>query len=547
MVSSLLIISMSKIERDQPVITFINEPATEDNTPDSKMVDNVYSAVRIPAVAPGILQAVLQRRGYDNVTTVDRRFNPGRKFTAADWERLCNSDFVGATSMINNEDVTLNLFDKLKEVNPNLVTAAGGFGPGYKPEKWLKRQTDFVSRREGFDLIVELLSALKNNEGYGNIKGLSHKTDGTIMHNEDRPLLTEAELATIPIPVFPENIAKNCTTYPILGSFGCFGDCKPCEVIDFYGRKWRMLPDEYLLQQIRNAPKGKKLFAPDDNWAPLKRREDVHRRMDKIIAGKFHRDWLLQLDAKTLALDPEFIKKGIKMGLIAAFVGFENFDRDVLREMHKPATADHNIQAAEICAENIIYVHGMVILGSPKDTYEKMDLTTKALIDLDINSTQLFPAIPLPGSHLVREGKMVALPKANEDSSLWDGNYVVGRGTEDNNDITCSGQQAKILDKYKQFYFRDRTKYYLKLARRFPSHPIRVAKVALLTYGVGVYARRIIASTEKSQRSRDWMNYLEEVDRETARQKEEGLPKEGVVFEGGCTQIIRFPFKDKKT
>jgi anaerobic magnesium-protoporphyrin IX monomethyl ester cyclase len=522
---------MNKLERrDQPVITIINVPPTADNQPNGEPLRDVYSAAKIPAVGPAVINAVLLKKGYQNVTTIDPRFNSDGKFSDSELERLHNSDIVAATSMSRNRNATLNLFKEIKKYDPNIVTIAGGFSPSFEHEKWLKEEeTDFVVVKEGPVSIIQLLEFIQDDKSFEAINGLAYKKDGSIIKTTDRPLLTEAELANIPIPFFSESILRRATTHAVIGGHGCFGNCEYCAVRAMHEGKFRKEPDEKIIKQIQRAPSDKKIFFVDDNFAPLGRIREAKDTMRSIIAsGLNNRNYLVQLDTVSVNRDPEVMRLLVKMGVIGVFLGIESMDPDVLKGMRKPATTKQNEDAIKKFVSNGMYIHAMTIAGSEKDTYESIEATNRWLMKLGVNSMQIFAQIPIAGSELAK--RKAVLPRVLSDSSRLDGQNVVAFPPED---MTCLGLQNKIYEEYDRFYSpsRDMAAVLKPFLRSLPMHPTRAVKVAALTYLARKYGQRTIPTVRDSEYTREWRNYLEEVDREVVIEGRKKFAEKGVVFD----------------
>jgi radical SAM superfamily enzyme YgiQ (UPF0313 family) len=523
--------SMNRLERgDKPIITLVNVSPTVDGKFNGEPVKDVYTHAKIPAVGPAIINSVLLGEDYDGVTTIDPRFNPDGKFSSWDMERLYRSDVVAATSMTRNRTATLDLFRDLKEFDPEITTIAGGFSPSFEHEKWLQENSaDFVVIKEGSVSIVELLEAIRNSGPLESIKGIAYKKDGKIIETEKRDLLTEAELAEIPIPFFPERILKNCTTHAIVGSHGCYGNCEFCAVTAFNEGKYRKESDEKVIKQIRNAPRGKGVFIVDDNLAPLGRKEDAKTTMRSIIeAGLNDRNYFVQLDTVTVSKDPEVIGLLKKMGVLGVFLGVESMNEATLRLMKKPATVKQNEQAIRIFRNNGIYVHAMTIAGSDGETYESIQATNEWLMKAGVNSIQLFAEIPVPGSRLA-ERKSVLL-RVEENTNRMDGQHVVAVPPEG---MTCSGLQEKIIREYERFYAKGRTLESLRPLLLFPKDPKRALRVAAMSFAVRIYGRKQIAAITNNENAREWQKYLKRVDEKIAKTKEveQGLAKEGILFD----------------
>lgn len=516
---------MSRIESDQPVITLVNVPPREGSDLDGPVSRDVYTKAKTPTVGLAVVNGVLLQQGFENTTTLDPQFNPEYgEFTKEDWKLLAQSDVVGITSMTRNRTVSIELIGRIKERNPKVIVIVGGADPTFCSEKWLmgEKGADFVVRNEGEITIAELMKALKDGSSFENIKGISYKKDGEIRHNEKRPLLTEEELSKTPLPYFPVFIKDNSITHAVEGSRGCFGKCDFCSVTKLYEGTYRRKSDEGIIAQIKNSKEGKRVFFVDDNFAPLARIEDAKKTMRDIIAkGLGNRDYVLQLDTVSVNKDPEFVKLCRKMGVLIVCLGIESVDPNVLAGMRKATTADQNTKAVEIFQNNGIYVHAMTIVGSRNETQASVKKLIEWLMKSGVNSVQIFPEGPVPGSELAKREK--AFEIAEEDTNLVDGQHLLKLPPPE---FTCYGLQQQIFDMYKNFYSRKRILTALKPLRMIFSDPKRALELTLMNLVVRQYAMGMISAEEKSEYTQNFMEYLRRVDAQTAKQKLQG----GVIF-----------------
>jgi radical SAM superfamily enzyme YgiQ (UPF0313 family) len=538
---------MNKLERrDQPIVTIANAPPTERSILNGKRSIGVYSGIKIPALGSAVIAGVLRGEGYQNVTTLDPRFNKkskhfetdDAKFTESDFNLLANSDIVGVSSMTRNREVSLRLIEWIKSNNPNVIVIAGGPDATFKPEKWLsgEKSADFVVRNEGEKTIVELMRALKNGDSVEGIGGISYKRDGSIINNEKRQLLTEEELSNTPLPFFPKNVRENSDTHVVESKRGCPNRCDFCSVTALYEGSYRLKDDKTVINLIKEGKKGKSTFFVDDNFAHKSRLEETKRGMQAIIdSGLNDRKYHMQLDTVTVNTDREFIKLAVRMGLFAAFLGIESVDPDVLKGMHKAATADQNINAVRIFEDNLVLVIGMEMLGGKGETRKSIDTLRKWNKQSGINGVQIFAMTPIVGSKLA-DSKLL-LPIAERDTNLIDGQRVL---SIPDYGFTCSGLQQEIFDADRDFYSLRNMPNSLKPLRHFFKNPERSLKLALMNIAVRTYARKLLTEMTNSEYTKNFNEYLKQIDDEIYAEgkraiEEQGKPLEisrkGIVFD----------------
>lgn len=549
---------MRSIEiRDRPVITLENVPITqgsvlprtEGDMSGGRVAKDVYSEIKNPTVGPAVIEGVLSNQGYD-VTTLDQRFNRHYgEFSKADWERLASSDIVGVTSMTRGTDVSLRFIEEVRKINPRVIIIAGGYGPTFQPNEWLapEKGADFVVRGEGEKTIVELIKTLKDGSSVENILGISHKIGGEIRRNGDRPLLTEHELSELPIPHFPDYIKENSQAHTIMTRRGCPYGCTYCQVTQFHQGKTRAEGNPRVIAQIKNSKSGKEVFIVDDNFAPYTKINEVNQTIQMIIdEGLNNRHYWLQLDTVTVNRVPGFAKRLRRMGVFGVCLGIESVTPQVLKAMHKAATAEQNQKAIKEFQKNGIFTFAMTILGSKGENPESIRQLHEFLVGSVVNAIQICPLTPLPETEVGREKKL--FPHVQRDRSLVDGSHVVSLPPPDFTAYTLQKIQQAI---YKDFYSPRHVRNILKPLEHLLSDPKRSLQLAAMNILVRFYASKLMRSIYESPYGKSHEEKLKQIDARVAQEISElkeqeaidgmlestGIPNKGIIFDG--TQILK--------
>lgn len=506
----------------QPVITLVNVPPTEGSILNGKRSVDVYAGLQTPSLGPAVIHGILLKEGYENVNTLDPRFNTkgspfkvvDSKFTDSDFNLLANSDVIGISSMTRNREVSLRLIEWVELNNPGAWIPIGGPDATFKPELWLAggKGKRVVVRNEGEKTIVELMQTIKNGESLENVKGISYKKNGQVIHNEKRPLLTERELSDVPLPVFPKNIQENSNVHVIETKRGCPNRCDFCSVTTLYGGTYRIKDTKTIISSIKSGKKGKGVFIVDDNFAHKSRLRETKQGMQAIIDnGLNNRDYGVQLDTVTISSDPEFADLAVKMGVLFIFFGIESPDAEVLKGMHKAATVAQNKAAVEICDEHDIFTQGMEIIGAKYETEKSIEALKRWNKKSRLNSIQVFPIIPIVGSKLAETKQL--FPAVEKDTNLISGQYVISLPSDG---FTCSSLMQKEFDVYKDFYGN---RLYnaissLRPLRHIFRNPERALKLTLVNIAVKSYARKLLSEIIDSDYTKNYMEYLREIDQE---------------------------------
>ena len=108
---------------------------------------------------------------------------------------------IGLSCMANLLPFTLLAMRALRQAHPRATLVLGGVGSKSVEQQILKRfgWIDVICRGEGEITAPELVAALKAGGDLGGVKGISwRRPDGAIVHNPDRPRITDLDSIAMP-------------------------------------------------------------------------------------------------------------------------------------------------------------------------------------------------------------------------------------------------------------------------------------------------------------------------------------------------------------
>jgi len=296
----------------------------------------------------------------------------------------------------------IELAELIKAVNPGIKIAFVGPHVSVKPEESLKASSaiDFVGRRE-FDYSVSEFAAGKPLE---EIAGVSFLKDGQVVHNPDRPPLTDLDSLPFAVDIYKRDLDITRYNVPFLlhpfvafySSRGCPALCTYCLWPQtFSGHRWRTRSSENVAAEVKHAlalfPEIKEIFFDDDTFAWGKNR--VIELCGKLKPLKFTWSCTCRVHA-----DYEMLKAMKEAGCRLLIVGFESGDPQVLKNIKKGATAEQAYTFMKNCKQLGLAVHGDFIIGLPGETPETIQRTMDFAERLDCETIQVSIAHPYPGT-----------------------------------------------------------------------------------------------------------------------------------------------------
>ncbi|MEE9377518.1 MAG: radical SAM protein [Candidatus Lokiarchaeia archaeon] len=300
----------------------------------------------------------------------------------------------------------------VKDYNQNCTVVFGGRHPTFIPDETLKAEdVDIVVRGEGELTFRELI--IKGSPE--NIKGISYKINGNIIHNEDRPLMSKNEYAKIRFP--DRQLLKN-VEYKIIRlhlqtietSRGCPYSCKFCTTPTMNNGLWRPRIVENIISELKMISQNRKItdiFFVDDNLTVDTKR--IEELCERIIESKKRGEinnfkFFAQVRVDDVVRAPKMVKTMADAGFWLLFIGIESASEESLKEMKKQISFNTVLKAIEIIHKNRIVVIGNLILGIDLNATEediKKEIQFMKKVDVDVLSYVILT--PYPGSITLEE------------------------------------------------------------------------------------------------------------------------------------------------
>ena len=310
----------------------------------------------------------------------------------------------------------VDLFARIKEVDPQLITITGGTHPTFLAEEIMPKykSIDFIVLGEGEIVFRELLLKIKSGEDYSDMDGLAFRQGDDYRINPKTKYIED--LDSLPYPAFdlfpldfyqkknvPFSVSfRSKKTLPIMTSRGCASRCVFCASQKYWGQRFRMRSAENVLDEIEHMVKkygSKEIQFIDDNLTQNK------ERAKKIFQGLIDRNidihWNTPNGVAVWTLDEEMLKLMKRSGCYELTVAFESGDQDVLNKIiKKPLNLEYARKMVHKMKELDIQVHSFFISGFPGETKEQIERSFAFAKTMDLDSAWFFVANPTPGSEL---------------------------------------------------------------------------------------------------------------------------------------------------
>lgn len=357
----------------------------------------------------------------------------------------------------------IKVLEKIKEIHECFYVLVGTH-PSALPEKVLRmsEKIDAIARHEYDYILRELAKELqKEKPELKNVRGLSFFRNGSVIHNEDMPLIENLDEIPFVSEVYKkhlkiENYFYAANLYPeitIVTGRGCPFRCTYCLIPQtLMGRQYRTRSVDNVIAEVEyikeNFPKVKEVFLEDDTFTANKYR--VREFCEKLIEKRLKIIWSTNARAD---VDLETLKKMKEAGCRLLCVGFESGEQEILNNIHKGTRIDAIKQFMKDTKEAGILVHGCFMLGNKGETKETIEKTVKFAKELEPDTAQFFPIMVYPGTEAYDYFKQKGF-LLSEDYSKWlDGkgmhNCMVSRPWLTNEELVELCDNARM-----EFYMR---------------------------------------------------------------------------------------------
>ena len=281
--------------------------------------------------------------------------------------------------------------DFVSQLPPEVCTVVGGYKATEDVEYLFDHcpNIDMVVRGEGEEIIKQIVTGAP----YKNIRGLSYRKNGGVVHNEIHSL---PDIAHIPFPdrslrkhdysVVKHGVRLSSHTFDtVLTTRGCPFKCKFCTFsLNPLGQKrsYTERPVESVIEELKTVTADVVLFSDDNFFTNPKRSEQI---CDLIIKNKIQKTFVVQARID-IARHPRVLDKAEKAGFKVFLIGIESPHDRILNQLDKGINQQEVRDAFAALKQHDFYLHGYFIYGNIGETEEEMLYIPKFAKELHLDS-----------------------------------------------------------------------------------------------------------------------------------------------------------------
>lgn len=317
---------------------------------------------------------------------------------------------------LQTDDIVAELARRLRATVQDTVTivAMGGYATAC-PASFINAASliDLLVNGEPEMTMQEILARRSRGQGLTGIAGTSYYADGRLVHENDRPLISD--LDSLPVPahdlfsgrgytfLYPVQQKERISFASVMTSRGCPSQCAHCSPVVRVssGKQYRVRSVENVLGELRVlAAQGvNTVYFCDDNFAADR------RRVLSLCAALRHSGldlrWAAQARIDNLA--PELLSAMRAAGCGCINVGIESLNPDVMANFNKKFSRDQIATVARQARDAGINLNADFIIGSPGETEQDLHEILDFSVSMDFSLVTLLGFVSYPGSALYEQ------------------------------------------------------------------------------------------------------------------------------------------------
>jgi len=284
-----------------------------------------------------------------------------------------------------------DICDFLSQLPTEVCTIVGGNKATEEVEYLFNRcpNIDMIVRGEGEEIIKQVVTGVP----YKDIRGLSYRERGGVVHNEIHPL---PDITRIPFPdrslrkqdycLVKHGVRLSSHTFDtVLTTRGCPFKCKFCTFsLNPLGQKrsYAERPIESVIEELKTITADVVLFSDDNFFTNPKRSEQL---CDLIIENKLQKIFVVQARID-IAKHRRVLDKAEKAGFKVFLIGIESPHDRILDQLQKGITQQQVRDAFAVLTQYDFYLHGYFIYGNISETEEEMLYIPKFAKEVKLDS-----------------------------------------------------------------------------------------------------------------------------------------------------------------
>lgn len=425
----------------------------------------------IPPIGLGYLATALRQQGFSEVKILDC-VKEGLNFLEFKKQvQQYAPDIIGFQVFSQDLKSLEKSLALVKDINPKIITLAGGPHPSGLPEKTLKQfpKLDFLFCGEAEIGLPQLIKALPSLKHLDKIPGLGWRNKNQQIRVNPQVSVKNLDKLGLPAwdllqpqtyPEAPQGVVfRQSPIAPIMATRGCPFSCTFCAGWTISGKKIRRRSVAHVLAEIEflYTQYGiREIHILDDNFTLDQ--EYLIKFCRQLIKKNWGLTWCCPNGVRLDTLNPKIIRLMKKAGCYYVSAGIESGSDRILKLMKKGTTTSIIRRKVDMVRKAGMTINGFFIIGFPGENKAEILKTINFARELNLSRAQFYNYLPLPRSEAYE--KLIASGELKEESIDWSQIFQADVPYSPKN---ISHRELKELQKlaHRQFYLRPKILYRL--------------------------------------------------------------------------------------
>ena len=343
--------------------------------------------VIMPRYGLPVIGSLLQQAGYEVRVFIEH-------VAAPDLDWVLGADVILFSALTGAANRTYALAEWLRERTKAPLVLGGEHASSFTDDAldWF----DYVVRREGDGLILELIHALEEGRSAEGLAGISYRTaDGRKVHAPPGPVPRELDAVHDLglIHGYPREdglqLLRRRGKVKIIcvqATRGCPYHCSFCVTPRLFGFSYRFRDVEAVIADIQGKlPYGREFLFVDNLFALNK--AHTHKLLDRMIAEGIGEQAEFTCFCRVeIGKDAPMLEKMYRAGMRTICLGLESISEETLQSIDKRQSLEDTVRAIRAIQQAGIHVSGSFIAGSEADTRKSLLDTVDFVIEHGLRS-----------------------------------------------------------------------------------------------------------------------------------------------------------------
>jgi hopanoid C-3 methylase len=285
-------------------------------------------------------------------------------------------DIVGLTVITSEFNFCMDICRTVKEVNPEILTVAGGLHATLCPQDFTDPSFDIIIPGQCPHIFRDLVRVKEQGGSFLSVPGILINTTDGLNKTNGKPAPWDAVDADYLMPDrghlkrWIETYKVGNSPYPstyVFTSLGCPYKCTFCSIWTQFRGKYYQRTVESLITELKSIDEYPVVRFADANTV-VDEKFMLHL-FKRIEEEGIHKTFIMDIRAD-VANRPDIIETLARGGLKVVICGFESFRDEELNKYHKDSPAIDNQEAVKVFEQNGIMVRGNYVIPpdyGPKD------------------------------------------------------------------------------------------------------------------------------------------------------------------------------------